>query len=355
MKSFDKNFTKTTIITFFIIFLFVVIQNFVSDPFSVFVEPEYAAIDAKKFFPNERYLKVKYLLANKDKYDSFLIGSCISNYMNLDGIKGQKWYNLTFTRGMIVEMWRYLSLLVENGVKIDRVLIQISEDVLKFDDNDYKNISKDYINYTPFPITTSEKAVFYAKYLVYFPFINSTKYEPWYEGSKRNIFNGGSFLDRLPISESEMFKTKNELFEQDKIHFDSRDYNYKNVEYLKKMHDLCVKKNIEFEVFFIPKYISLYEKVDFSKYHNIKEKIVEITPYWDFTGINKISTDKKYWTDPIHINNWTSKLIVDRIFTQNRQSVPEINDFGVFISKSNFDKHEAKLLEDLEQYRKSKH
>ncbi len=107
MKNFNKKFTLYFVLCIVIVSVIVIGQNIVKDPFSVFVKTTPEAIKNKQIFPNERFLKMKYLLANLDKYDSFLIGSCSCNFMNLDKIPNEKWYNVTFTNNTIIEMNRF--------------------------------------------------------------------------------------------------------------------------------------------------------------------------------------------------------------------------------------------------------
>lgn len=175
------------------------------------------------------------------------------------------------------------------------------------------------------------------------------------EGSKRNIFKGGSFIDELPkndfeISESEF---KPELFYDKSFGTDTRDYNSDNISLLKEMYDLCKSRNIKFDIFFLPEYVSLYKNVDIDKFNSLKKQLVNFTPFYDFTGINAISTDKKYWQDPVHVNSWTSKLIVDRIFYEDKNQPPKIKNFGVYVTKQNFDNHIKNLNLEMEKYLKT--
>ena len=351
MKKYNKNFTFYIFISLIFIAFFIVLQNVINDPFSVFSKTNFEAIKNKKYLPNERYIKMKYILSHKNKYDSFLIGSCTSNFINLDNIPNQKWYNLTYTNTTIAEMYRSFKLLVDNNVKIDRILMQISEASLKDSPSDYINTCQKYLNFCSYPISFDEKISFWSRYLFYAPFINSAKYDIWIDSFKRNIFKGGSFIDELPNDFSQMYKTKYETFTTG-AGFDNRKYDLNNIDFIKEIVNICNQKNIEFRLFIIPEYIDIYLSNDLQTFNDFKRKLVLVTPFYDFTGLNKIAINKMYFTDPIHINNWASKLIVDRLFFENKNDTPSIKGYGVYVTQKNIDEHIHNLESEIKIYNK---
>lgn len=347
MKKNNKKFTIYFLIIFAVAIVGIVAYNLIFDPFSVFADTNYDAVKNKKVMPNERYVKMKYVLENSDKYDSYLIGSCTSNFMNLDKVPTGKWYNLTYTNNTISEMNRSLKLLLKRDVKIKRVLVQISDASLKLDVNEYKEICSRLLNYCSYPEGAKETAVFYARYLTYFPLTNPAKFDPWIEGSKHNIFKGGSFVDELPKDESVMLESHEDSFRPDKFGTYEAPYNPEDMALLKEMKELCDQHNIEFELFIIPEFIENYKHLDIKAFSEAKRKIVEFTQFYDFTSVNYITQEQKYWCDPIHINDWGSKMMVDRIFYQDKTKAPKINGFGVYVTKQNVEQHIKKTEEEF--------
>ena len=336
---------------FFLFFLscIIVAKNVITDPFSVFAKTDYDAVKNKKYLPNERYIKMKYILNNKDKYDSFLIGSCTSNFINLDGIKGQKWYNLTFTTTSVSEMNRIFKQIIDNGIVPKRILMQVSQDYFKAGKNDYKKVCSKHINLCCYPLTRDEKISFWSRYLLYSPVINKDKNDVFTDGFKRNIFKGGSFIDGFPSDDTPK-DNSDTVFDLEK-YANKKPYDNDNLELIKEIVQICKEKNIDFEMLIIPEYIEIYKDIDLDGFNNLKRKLAEITPFYDFTGINKIASDKRYFKDPIHITSYASKLIVDRIFYQNKNDAPKIDGFGVYVTKNNIDSHIKNLENEIKKYK----
>ncbi len=206
------------------------------------------------------------------------------------------------------------------------------------------------MNYCAYPETSEEKLQFYFRYLYYFPLIDAAKYDPWFEGSKRNIFKGGSFIDELPKDKSEMFETNKEMFNTN-LGVDGKPYNPETLRLIKEMVDICKANNIQFDLFFIPEYVGIYETVDMEGLNKVKRTLASYAPYYDFTGINEISADVNYFTDPIHINNWATKLIIDRIFNEDKNKAPSIKGYGVYVTEKNIDEHIKNLEKEMKDYK----
>ena len=116
------------------------------------------------------------------------------------------------------------------------------------------------------------------------------------------------------------------------------------------MYDLCKKNNIDFDLFIIPEYIEIYLKNDIAALNNAKKELLKVSPFYDFSGINQISENQKYFLDPEHINDWASKLIKDRIFYENRNNPPKIKGYGVFVTEKNIEEHINVLNKEIKDY-----
>lgn len=328
--------------------------NFFVDPFSVFCKPEYEQIKNKMIFPNERYIKMKYILANKTKYDSFLFGSCSCNFMNLKDAPYGNWYNMTYADNTMYDVRRVLELMIHSGIIPKRIIVQVSDANLKDSEDGAVFRCKQVLNYCPYPVSFNEKIRFYGLYLLSLPLYNYYVYDlwdRWIPEAKVNIFKNGAFVPGLISNPSEASKTKLDKFENVQyIH----DY-YKNCHLfeLKKIVDICKQNSIDFTLFIVPEYFEVYKKIDLNEFSSEKKKIADITPFYDFTGINDISLNKYNFVDPVHINEWTTKLIVDRLFYEDKNEEPLIKGFGVYVTKQNIDEHIKNLENEMNNYNKT--
>ncbi|NEQ62463.1 MAG: hypothetical protein F6K53_35770, partial [Moorea sp. SIO4A1] len=84
-----------------------------------------------------------------------------------------------------------------------------------------------------------------------------------------------------------------------------------------------------------------------------KRRLVEITPVWDFSGYNSITTEaiseemKNYW-DSSHYREEVGDLILNRLFSYQAHTVPE--DFGVLITPDNVESHLGKVRNERESW-----
>ncbi len=329
-----KLFYNFIYILFFLIFL-LFCYNYFYDPFSIFTSTSDSAIKNKYFYPNPRYLKIKYLLNNKTKYDSFLFGSCDSNLLNLQ--EYGNFYNITYEDNTLWETKRNLSFMINNGFKIKKVLLQLSDECLKVDMEGIKALQKNYpYHYLPYPITIGEKLFFYYKFLVHFPYVDKKLYKNWEDKSKNNFFKSGSFTDKLCLKQCEKRNTL--LFKNNDYPLAKFDYIDLNLQFLSEIVQICKKNNIELIVFIVPEYYKIYQQINVNEFSNFKKKIAQITDFYDFTINNPIQKNPEYFYDPYHINNYTSRLIAEKIFTNKRKIIPpppELINFGVFVTKNN--------------------
>ena len=241
--------------------------------------------------------------------------------------------------------------MILSGIKPKQIIVQISDANLKdFIDGPFIRC-KQILNYCPYPISKKEKIRFYGLYLLSLPFYNYDFWDKWATITKINLFKDGSWVESLPVYPSQSKKTKLDTFEN--IEYITDEYQKIHLLELQKIVDICNKNDILFELFFIPEYVDVYNLIDLNKFNNIKKEIVNnITPFYDFTGVNKVTTNKFSFTDPFHVNEWTSKLIVDRLFFENKNDEPSIKGFGVYVTQKNIDKHIQNLENEIKAYNK---
>lgn len=116
--------------------------------------------------------------------------------------------------------------------------------------------------------------------------------------------------------------------------------------------NICKENDIDFTLYFVPKYSEMHKLMDVSEFNEIKRKIVKMTPFYDFSGLNEIALNKFNFIDSGHINEWTANLITDRLFYQDKNSEPAIKGFGVYVTEKNIDEHIKNLEKELENISK---
>lgn len=350
-----KKFLSTFFLLIFFYLIIIVLFNYFADPFSIFCEPKYEKIKNKVLYCNERYLKMKYLLLNKDKFDSFLFGSCSCRYMNLQSppLKEGSWYNFNSGDTMMWDIKRTLTFMLSQGIKPKRIIVQTSDQNLK-DPEGTERRCKKYLNYCPYPITFPEKIRFYGFYLISLPV--DTVNESWPERYKKNIFESGSYISKQVSFPSQSSSTKLNTFMDINDYYDApcKKFPFLDIHllYLSDIINICKENNIEFTLFFVPEYYEMHQLMNIDEFNEIKRKIVKMTPFYDFTGFNEITLNKFNFIDPGHVNEWTSKLIIDRIFHSDKNTPPAIKGFGVYVTQDNIEEHIKNLKKEELDFKK---
>lgn len=123
----------------------------------------------------------------------------------------------------------------------------------------------------------------------------------------------------------------------------------------KQVVETCRQRNIELKIFISPLHASHLEAIKtagmWSELENWKRQVVEITPVWDFSGYNSITTEpinenmKNYW-DSSHYRKEVGDLILNRLFQIQEESVPK--DFGNFLTAENIEQQLAKKQAERE-------
>lgn len=122
----------------------------------------------------------------------------------------------------------------------------------------------------------------------------------------------------------------------------------------------CQKKGIEIQVFMSPIHVTQGEALRLSGLYPLgeqwKKEVVKITPFWDFSGYNSITSEPitekmSYYLDSSHYLPSVGNLVMNKILNYNSESVPK--DFGVFINAENIEIHLANLRAEREDWAKN--
>lgn len=121
--------------------------------------------------------------------------------------------------------------------------------------------------------------------------------------------------------------------------------------------ETCNQKGIDLKVFISPAHVTQWEAIQtadlWSTFEDWKREIVEITPVWDFSGYNSITTEPlteemQNYLESSHYVKEIGDLVLNRLFDDQVESVP--NDFGTLITADNVESHLAKIRADRNKW-----
>lgn len=124
--------------------------------------------------------------------------------------------------------------------------------------------------------------------------------------------------------------------------------------------ELCKKNNIELIIFISPSHAtnweSIYTMERWEIFEQWKRDLVALTPVWDFSGYNSITTEPiakymKNYVDNSHYTPEIGDLILQRIFKQQTAKIPQ--DFGILLTPQNIESHLQQIKSDRLQWVKN--
>ncbi|NEN91143.1 MAG: hypothetical protein F6K48_20440 [Okeania sp. SIO3H1] len=129
---------------------------------------------------------------------------------------------------------------------------------------------------------------------------------------------------------------------------------------LKKIVDLCQQNQIKLISFISPSHATQWEAIratgEWSTFEKWKREVVAITPVFDFSGYNNITSESIHnemenYTDNSHYTPRVGNLILNRVLNYKQGDVPD--DFGILINSENIESHLEKIRQDREIWAKN--
>ena len=279
--------------------------------------------------PNQHFLKMRYILGEPQKYDAFCFGS--SRVGNIDLFKidnGLRYYNMTYSEGLPSEWLNDLQIFIEKGVLVKQVIIGLDDFSFRVDPELHKN-QWQRIPYTDDNLKT------------YFAYLLRQPKKPTDIEGKECIYDIYGSGRTLHVEVDEQIEANieqhidDEKFKKPCVYVGSRVQ--ETIADIIKIKALCDDNNIQLIVFINPIHIVTYRNTDMQDFNEFKRQLAQVTDYYDFSGLNEITTNNYYYYETSHYRPLVGDMIVNRLF--NKGNV----DFGVYVTKDNVDEHLQRL------------
>lgn len=329
--------------------------NVAIDPYGVFNSREIVGINQAKPEKLKNMRLFKAVDITRIKPVTVFIGSSRTEYglepKHSALIDSQPAYNLGLGAATPYEMFHYLQHAIANQPKIQLVVIGLDEFMFNALSVEGTGFSKtrlekkhltiqDLIN-TTFSFTALTASRKTLEYSQKYPYYKS--YSPEGRLNLRPIDrNGGATEYRFANNISVYFR----VYPEYKI---SQRY----LSYLAKIINLCQEKKIETKVFISPSHAARWEIIHAARhwqtYEQLKRELVKLTPIWDFSGYNSITTETisnnmKNYIDDSHYRKEIGDLVLNRLLSYQEEKVPD--DFGILLTVNNIETHLAKIRAD---------
>lgn len=316
------------------LFLFVMLLAVIVIPVNVMIDP-YNVFHADEIRdngvePNKNYIKTKYVIQNKDKYDSYLFGSSRAGFIDVSKLPDGSWYNLSYSEGVPAEQVKTLKALIVNGEIPKQVYLSL--DNISYLVSPEYHEEQMYRKAYPFTGSFKQKVDFYTSYLDTITTLESLSVIRNHEGDtpglqKRMYTTGCEDLN----AERTFDKEHNEAYWA--TYYEPR-IDEAIVE-IKEFCDICKAHDIKLVVFTNPMYITTYEKSIDKGYLDFLAELSEVTDYYNFSGYNRISMDDNYYFETSHFTPEAADIIMDIIENGGNEDEIAIQGFGQYVTKDN--------------------
>ncbi len=323
-----------------VIMIGVILLNYQIDSYAVF-RNDYSQLYRE---PNQNYLKMEFLLEKKHSYDSFIFGSSRVGKIDPEIIPNGKYYNMTYSEGVPKEHAENIQTLLDEDVKIKHVLLGLDEFSYHIDPISHTTQLLRCPHYLT-DLNRQSRFEFLFKYLAVWPSSFDIKrlFKQYLFNDVYDVYEYDIYRTGLPIVPG----TVERAIEADiEGHLKSEKFNYptkfkgrrieQTLEDIKKIISLSRKYTFELIVFINPIHKVTYLNTDFEDFQYFKRELVKLTPYFDFSGLNDITTNNYYYYDTSHYRTIVGKMIVDQIFN-NKQDGD--SNFGKWVDTSNIAFH----------------
>lgn len=330
-----KKFVFQFIILTSFILLSLISYNYFTDPYGVF-RGDFSK--PRPTEPNQHFVKIKYLIENPNKYNAYCFGSSRVGSLDLKQIKNQyTYYNMAYSEGLPKEWLDDIKILLKNHVNISQILLGV-------DDFSFRANPKSHIfQYMRIPYKENNLKT-------YFSLLLKKPSKPTFLQAKDksnffDIYDSGRPLH--PYVDEEIEKNI-EKHVNDKKFNDPAAYRTnridETIQELSEIKEIADANNIELIVFINPIHKTTYLANNLDEFNYFKIQLAKITNYYDFSGLNSITTNNYNYYETSHYRPLVGDIMLNRIFNTppNTQT-----DFGIYVTPQNINTHIANLEKQI--------
>ncbi len=331
--------------------------NYLVDPYGIFHNSSLDLGFEPGYEPNQHYARMRHLVNDECSWDSYLFGSSRVGKINPDLIPDGNYYNMNYSEGIPGEHLADIKIMLQKGLPVKNVMIGLDNTSYLIDPEDHRG----QILRHPYEVSFFKRVFFQIKYLFFAPRISIGRYMRFKKNEPVITFgilgNGMQNLEKIDAKiESNIERHINDkrFRKANNIPFDKEsEHEYMNLmgSAIRDIADIvALSKKHDFNVYFFinPTYVKYY--LQGNPYHFLifKQKLADVTGYWDFSGLNSITTSNYNYYETSHYRAMVGDLIICKMTGCADPKVPI--DFGVFVTKGNVGRHIEEQKDSLIAY-----
>lgn len=317
--------------------------NVISDPYGLFREDMYEQI----VDPNQVYKKLQHVIDNPSKYDTYLFGSSRVGNIYLRPILGDTAYNFTYSEGVPSEHLANIKSMLAHNVNIKHIVIGLDDFSYQLD----ASIHNDQYSRKLHPKASGEFWVDFYAFYFFRTFSDIDIQHLFTKGYKDYIYfdiaNTGN-----PICEICEFAVENFSYLHNSANKFTKPFSYygdridTTVQTMKEIISLSEKHDFQLTLFFNPLHKTTYINSGLSQSFVFKRKLAKIHPFYDFQGINFVTSNNMYYYETSHYRPIIGSYMLDIMF-RNQYQFTVSDSFGVKVDTTNVESHIGRLVEEI--------
>lgn len=326
-------------------FLLQIVFPYSIDPFNVF-----HALNIRQtgIEPNQNYVKMKYVLSNPDKFDSFVFGSSRVGAIHVEKMPGSKTYNMTYSEGIPSEHLANIKTFLANNIRPRRIYVGL--DGISNTVNADAHITEPLR--CPYEYLCDDPSYFYSLYLNPLDTFKSL----WVRRIKpvnfdKEIFYSFGWWSKY--DRTSKYDWSKVVYKQENRAFDRKitENALQNIIDIKK---LCMENDIELILFTNPMYCLTHMQAIDEDYLFFLEELVKISEFYNFSGLNDVTNNRENYLDSSHYNAYIGDMIINVICYG--KTYPELysQGFGVKVTRENISDLITLLRQQEEDFRQNK-
>ncbi|MBP2660155.1 MAG: hypothetical protein H6Q69_3187 [Firmicutes bacterium] len=331
-----KKFVHLFFLGVLCVILFMMGINYFTDTSGIFNKD----FSKKRPEPNQHFVKVRYILSEPAKYNAFWFGSSRIGNIDVRKIKNDKrYYNMTYSEGLPKEWLMDIKLFLKHSVEIKQLILGLDEFSFRVDPTSH--FSQLYRK----PYKEENNLMTYVELLVRRPRLNPGQEN---KASFYDIYGAGETLHEYvdqDIEKNIEKHLKDKKFQQPQGFRGNRIS--QTIADLREIKNIAEENHIELIVFINPIHKTTYLDTNQDEFDEFKRELATITDYYDFSGLNEITTNNYNYYETSHYRPFVGDRILERILDEEKHNREET--FGVYVTKNNVEQHIQKLRMDIEK------
>jgi len=304
---------------------------------------------------NQHMFNPELIFRNSEKFDSFLFGSSRTSVIHVEKIPDGRFYNMSYSLGLPTQHLAILKAFAARRIKIKHVVIGLDEIAFAMP---AAATQKHLVRIMHPDIDGPDRLEIFGMYFFRKPELEELG--RWHDRVRLGKTNGRVITNPQGVNLG--WLEKDQLIEKAArpiFHFTADQY--KPVTYGPKEMDKAFKSieelvalaqahHFQLTFFISPIYSQLYLN-NAEALLTAKVRLAQITDYYDFSGLNSVTTNPVNYYEEQHYRYRVGDMIIERIFGVDVAALPK--DFGSLVTKQNVGQHLEKQKRELEQYLKS--